>query len=161
LSREGDGTGFLASERYRRARTVREFEMRKAILIGLLLNLEACASNGVRPLRPYEIATGAYHPAAEEQLVGSLMYEGGCLLFTNEDRTRQLLPIWPDGTLFEESMVTFHQPAKAEQRLVIGEEIRLDGQAVDWPELDSVRYAPFRRQCAAQPFFVSAVTPAN
>ena len=135
--------------------------MRKAILIGLLLSLEACASTAVRPLRPFEIATGPYRPSVKEQLVGSLMYEGGCLLFTNEDRSRQLLPIWPTGTLFEESMVTFHQPAKAEQRLVVGEEIRLDGEAADWPEVDSARYAPFRQQCGAQPFFVSAVTPAN
>jgi hypothetical protein len=135
--------------------------MRKAILIGLLLSLEACASTAVRPLRPFEIATGPYHPSVKEQVVGSLMYEGGCLLFTNEDRSRQLLPIWPTGTLFEESMVTFHQPAKAEQRLVVGEEIRLDGEAADWSEVDSARYAPFRQQCGAQPFFVSAVTPAN
>jgi hypothetical protein len=135
--------------------------MRKAMLVGLVLVLEACASSGVRPLRPFEIATGPYHMVAKEQLVGSLMYEGGCLLFTNEDRSRQLLPIWPTGTLFEESMVTFHQPAKAEQRLVVGEEIRLDGEAADWAEVDSGRYAPFRQQCGAQPFFVSAVTPAN
>lgn len=135
--------------------------MRKAILVGLVLMIEACASGGVRPLRPFEIATAPYHPVAKEQIVGSLMYEGGCLLFANEDRTRQLLPVWPAGTVLEESMVTFHQPAKAEQRLVVGEEIRLDGEAADWPELDSAAYAPFRRQCGAQPFFVSAVTPAN
>jgi hypothetical protein len=135
--------------------------MRNAVLIGVMLCLEACASSGVRSLRPFEIATGVYHPAVKDQLVGSLMYEGGCLLFANEDRTRQFLPIWPDGTLFEEQMVTFHQPAKAEQRLVVGEEIRLDGEAVDWSRVDAARYAPFRQQCAADPFFVSAVAPAN
>jgi hypothetical protein len=135
--------------------------MRKAILVGLMLSVEACASSGVRPLRPFEIATGVYHPAAKDQIVGSLMYEGGCLLFVNEDRTRQLVPIWPSGTQFQEQMVTFHQPAKAEQRLVIGEEIRLDGEAADWSQIDAARYAPFRQQCGADPFFVSGVAPAN
>ena len=135
--------------------------MRRVIAIGLLTMLAACASTGVRPLRAFEIATGPYHAAVKEQIVGSLMYEGGCLLFVNEDRTRQLLPIWPTGTLFEESMVTFHQPAKAEQRLVVGEEVRLDGEQADWSQLDSARYAPFRQQCGAAPIFVSGVAPAN
>ena len=135
--------------------------MRKAILVGLLMMSGACASNGVRPLRAYEIATGPYHAAVNEQIVGSLMYEGGCLLFVNEDRTRQLLPIWPTGTLFQESMVTFHQPAKADQRIIIGEEIRLDGEPADWSQLDADRYAPFRHQCPGEAFFVGAVAPAN
>jgi hypothetical protein len=134
--------------------------MRKAVLIGLLA-LQSCATTGVRPLRPYEIATGPYHAAVKEQVVGSLMYEGGCLLFANEDRSRLLLPIWPTGTQFQESMLTFHQPAKTDQRIIIGEEVRLDGEAGEWPQLDSERYAPFRRQCQAQPYFVSAVAPAN
>ena len=51
--------------------------------------------------------------------------------------------------------------AKADQRVIIGEEVRLDGTAADWSRLDAAYYAPFRRQCAAAPFFVSAVTPAN
>ena len=135
--------------------------MRKALLVGLLAMLGACASTGVRPLRAYEIATGPYHSAVKDQVVGSLMYEGGCLLFVNEDRTRQLLPIWPTGTQFQESMVTFHQPAKADQRIIIGEEIRLDGEAVDWPQLEGATYAPFRHQCPGEPFFVSATAPAN
>lgn len=135
--------------------------MRKAMLAGLLIMLEACASNGVRPLRAYEIATAPYHAAVKEQVVGSLMYEGGCLLFANEDRSRQLLPIWPTGTQFQESMVTFHQPAKADQRIIIGEEVRLDGEAADWSQLDSTRYAPFRKQCPGEPYFVSATAPAN
>jgi hypothetical protein len=135
--------------------------MRRAIPIGLLLMLEACASTGVRPLRPFEIATAPYQASAKEQLVGSLMYEGGCLMFTNEDRSRQLLPIWPNGTLFQESMVTFHQPGKADQRVIVGEEVRLDGTPGDWAELDASFYAPFRQQCGAEPFFVSDVTPAN
>lgn len=134
--------------------------MRKAVLMGVLL-LQACASTGVRPLHSDEIPLAPYHSAAKEQIVGSLMYEGGCLLFTNEDRTRQLLPVWPTGTQLQESMLTFHQPAKAEQRLIVGEEVRLDGEVGDWSQLDPALYAPFQHQCGGQPFFVSAVTPAN
>ena len=134
--------------------------MRNCAIVTVLL-LSACASTGTRPLRAFEIATAPYQAKGEEQIVGSLMYEGGCLLFVNEDRTRQLLPVWPAGTEFQESMLTFHQPAKADQRVIIGEEVRLDGTAADWSRLDAAYYAPFRRQCAAAPFFVSAVTPAN
>jgi hypothetical protein len=134
--------------------------MRKVGLVVVLL-AGACAAPAIRPLHPDEIAVAPYHSAVKEQLVGSLLYENGCLLFTNEDRSRQLLPVWPAGSEFQESMLTFHQPAKAEQRVIVGEEVRLDGEAGDWSQLDPRLYAPFRHQCAAQPFFVSDVTPAN
>ena len=134
--------------------------MRFLPLIVVLL-LSGCASPEIRPLRPFEIATAPYHYTVSETIVGSLMYEGGCLLFLDEDRTRHLLPVWPTGTKFEESLVTFHPPAKAEERLVIGEEIRMDGQAVDWSQVESAEFAPFHQQCGAQPFYVSNVTPAN
>jgi hypothetical protein len=134
--------------------------MRRVALI-LVVLLQACASNGVRPLRLDEIATASYHPASSESFVGSLMYEGGCLLFVSEDGTKQLLPVWPIGSRLEESLVTFHQPAKAEQRFTVGEEIKIDGTAGDWSQLDEREFAAFQQQCSAQPFFVSAVTPAN
>ena len=136
--------------------------MRRVVPV-LLLLLQACvSSSSVRPLRDYEIATGPYHELAAKHFVGSLMYEGRCLLFDGEGGSVRLLPIWPSGTRFEESLVTFHQPGKSDQRVVIGEEVRLDGVPAQWSELDSRLYAPFRQQCGwAQPFFVSGLAPAN
>ena len=136
--------------------------MRHLSLAALLL-LPACAStSSVRPLRDYEIAIGPYHERGSQSVVGSLMYEGRCLLFDGEKGSVRLLPIWPGGTRFEESLVTFHQPAKSDQRIVIGEEGRLDGVPTDWPQLDPRVFAPFRQQCGwARPFFVSGLAPAN
>ena len=134
--------------------------MRKIGLISLLL-LQACASNAIRPLRPYELATAPYREAASQSYVGSLMYEGGCLLFEDEAGSTRLLPIWPTGSTFEESLITFHRPAKAEQRVIVGEEIRLDGEKSDWTNLSDHELARFQHQCGGEPFFVGAVTPAN
>jgi hypothetical protein len=134
--------------------------MRKAMLIGLMA-LQACATPEVRLLHHDEVATAPYHYLGKEQMVGSLMYEGGCLLFTDHDHTKQVLPIWPDGTQFEETLLTFHQPGRADQRVIVGEEIRLDGDDGDWSQLDPERYAPFSHQCGSKPFFVTDVTPAN
>jgi len=136
--------------------------MRHLSLAALLL-LQACAStSSVRPLHDYEIAIGPYHERGSQSVVGSLMYEGGCLLFDGEKGSVRLLPIWPGGTRFEESLVTFHQPAKSDQRIVIGEEVRLDGVPTDWAQLDPRVFAPFRQQCGwARPFFVSGLAPAN
>ena len=120
--------------------------MRKIGLIVVTL-LEGCmVSSGIRPLRPREIASAPYHEGGRESFVGSLMYEGGCLLFDGENGSPRLLPIWPIGTKFEESLVTFHQPAKSDQRLVIGEEIRLDGE---FDRLGRARSAHFRAVPAA------------
>lgn len=134
--------------------------MRKIGLLVLLM-LQGCVSNDIRPLRPYELAVAPYHYGESEALVGSLMYEGGCLLFVTDDKSRQLLPVWPTGSTFEEQLITFHEPAKAEQRMILGEQIRLDGQLGDWTKLDDPQFAPFRQQCRAEPFFVTAVRPAN
>lgn len=134
--------------------------MRKVGLIAMVV-LQACVSTGVRPLRPNELAMGPYHEAGAQSFVGSLMYEGGCLLFEDEGRSTRLLPIWPNGSRFEESLITFHRPAKAEQRVTVGEEIRLEGQQSDWPTIAQAGLAPFQHQCGGEPFFVSAVTPAN
>lgn len=136
--------------------------MRYRVLIAFML-LQACVStNSVRPLRDYEIAIGPYHERGTQSFVGSLMYEGRCLLFDGEKGSPRLLPIWPGGTRFEESLITFHQPAKSDQRVVVGEEIRLDGVPADWSRLDPRIFAPFQQQCGwAQPFFVSGLAPAN
>jgi hypothetical protein len=132
--------------------------MRKSWLFVLMLLLDGCASHGIRPLREFEIATSPYRNEAKESFVGSMMYERGCLLFASEDGARRL-PIWPDGSTFEESLVTFHRPGKADQRLILGEEIRLDGQSSRWAAAPG--YEPFEHQCVAQPFFVAGVAPAN
>ena len=134
--------------------------MRDICLIGLLL-LEGCASTGVRPLRPNELATAPYHEQGAESFVGSLMYEGGCLLFEDEAKTTRLLPVWPDGSTFEESLITFHHPGRAEQRVMVGEEISITGEVMDWPSVQDAHLAPFQNQCASKPFFVTAMTPAN
>lgn len=134
--------------------------MRKIGLISLLL-LQACASNGIRPLRPYELATAPYREPGSQSFVGSLMYEGGCLLFEDESGSTRLLPIWPTGSTFEESLITFHRPAKAEQRVMVGEEIRMDGERSDWASLSDRGLLPFQHQCGGEPFFVGAITPAN
>lgn len=149
----------IVEPEFRRAREGK-FRMRKAILIGLI-TLQACATPEVRLLHEDEVATAPYHYHGKEQMVGSLMHEGGCLLFTSHDHSRQVLPIWPDGTDFQEILLTFHQPGRADQRVIVGEEIRLDGETGDWAQLDPQRYAPFSHQCGSQPFFVSDVTPAN
>ena len=140
----------------------KEPAMRHLSLTALLL-LQACAStSGVRPLRDYELAIGAYHERPAQSVVGSLMYEDRCLLFDGEKGSVRLLPIWPAGTRFEDSLVTFHQPGKSDQRIVIGEEVRLDGLPTDWSQLDPHAFAPFRQQCGwARPFFVSGLAPAN
>lgn len=134
--------------------------MRKLLLVGILF-LGACASNAVRPLRPNELALAPYREPATQNYVGSLMYEGGCLLFEDEGRSVRLLPIWPSGSRFEESLITFHRPGKAEQRVPVGEEILLSGQRADWATLAGPRMAPFEHQCGGTPIFVTAITPAN
>lgn len=138
----------------------RTFAMRRFAFVMLLL-VQGCASGGVHPLRPNEIATAPYRFGKARPLVGSLMYEGGCLLFRTEDDSAVLLPVWPTGTLFEESLVTFHEPGRADQRVAVGEEIRIDGLPLDWSSFDAVRYESFRHQCGAEPIFVAHVTPAN
>lgn len=138
--------------------------MRKLSFVLAALALSACVGSGEsgnRPLRPYEIATDTYRSGGTQSFVGSLMYEGGCLLFEGEKNSARVLPVWPNGTRFEESVVTFHQPAKSDQLVPIAGELRIDGWAADWSRLDPHRFAPFRRQCGGIPFFVSSVAPAN
>ena len=137
--------------------------MRRVFIVAVLL-LDACVSvsNVPRPLQPNEIAIGPYHEQSTRNFVGSLMYEGGCLVFNGDNGAQRLLPIWPAGTHLEESLITFHRPAKTDQRIAIAEEIRLDGRPAEWTELDPAIFAPFEHQCGwAQPFFVSGLAPAN
>jgi hypothetical protein len=134
--------------------------MRKTVILVLLL-LEGCASQGVRPLRDYEIATAPYRFGEAKPVLGTLMYEGGCLLLRPDGQSGMLLPVWPTGTQFEESLVTFHQPGRADQRVVVGEEVRFGTLGLDWTNLDSAGFKSFHHQCGAAPVFIADVTPAN
>ncbi len=133
--------------------------MRKGVIAALML-LQACAHNGLRPLRPQELAIAPYRDVTTASLTGSLMYEGGCLLFRNEETKQHFLPVWPVGSTFNGISVFFHQPAKTEQRIVVGEEFVIMGQPVQWSDLATGYYGRFERQCGAQPFLVSEVRPA-
>jgi hypothetical protein len=134
--------------------------MRKAKLLAILL-LTGCAHNGIRPLRPLEIATAPYQQVATAALTGSLMYEGACLLFRDEASGAIVMPVWPIGSSFNGTSVTFHEPAKADQRIMVAEEFQMSGQPLQWTTLAAPYYLPFHRYCAAQPFFVSEIRPAN
>ena len=136
----------------------------RLIAVAGLLALSACAatvSSAPHPLRPHDLATGPYQSVATTAYSGSLMYEGGCLLFRDEEGKVQVLPVWPYGSVFNGSFVTFHRPGKADQRFVVGEEIRMEGQPVAWSALSGPAYEPFQRQCGAPAFSVSGVRPAN
>jgi len=137
--------------------------MRRAglLAVGLLGACVASRGAGVRPLRPLELATAPYQEAITASFTGNLTYEGGCLWF-RDDRTRgRLLPVWPTGSTFNGTAVTFHQPGKEDQPIVVGEEFMMEGRPLPWSSLPVAAYAPFQHQCGAQPFFVSKVRPAD
>jgi hypothetical protein len=135
--------------------------MRKVLTLVLLL-LPGCAEqHGIRPLAPLELATIPYQQTASEARIGSLMYEGGCLIFSDGEKPTWLLPVWPDGSVFNGTLVTFHQPAKDDQRVAVGEQFVMGGHRASWQQLASARYAPFWQQCRVQPFIVSSVRPAD
>lgn len=131
----------------------------RGLLIVVLLG--GCAGHGVRPLRPHDLATAQYQETITAAVTGTLMYEGGCLLFRDEQSPTRLFPVWPVGSTFNGTSVVFHEPGKADQRVMIGEEFLMQGQPFAWSALSASYYAPFHNQCPAQPFFVSAVRPAN
>lgn len=137
--------------------------MRKVGLLAVLL-LSGCFNNhpAVRPLRPLEIATGPYQPLATKALTGTLMYEGGCLLFRDDRSGAIWMPVWPDGSSFNGTALLFHLPGKSDQWLTVSQEVLLSGQPTSWTALGAVSYLPFRGQCGAYaPFFVSQVRPAD
>ena len=133
----------------------------RAALISVLL-LAGCVSgvhHGIRPLRPLELATGPYDPTITASLTGSLMYEGGCLLFRPEANRPPVLPVWPDGSVFNGTSVIFHEPGKASQPILVEQQMVIEGRPLGWNELPG--YAPFQNQCRAAPFLVSKVHPAD
>ena len=89
------------------------------------------------------------------------MYEGGCLLL-RVDRGGYVLPVWPDGSIFNGTALTFHLPGKADQLVAINQEVLLYGQPQQWAMLSSAAYQPVEHQCGAySPYFVSGVRPAD
>ena len=91
--------------------------MRKTGMAALALLAGCVGNSGIRPLRPLEIPTAPYQEIVTSSLLGSLSYEGGCLLFHDEKAHDWLLPVWPIGTTFNGSALIFHLPGKPEQRL--------------------------------------------
>ena len=137
--------------------------MRKAGLLAILL-LAGCVSTEpkVRPLRPLEIATAPYQEVEEASMEGSLMYEGGCLLFHDEGSKALLMPVWPIGSSFNGTALLFHKPGKADQWVAVNQEILLSGQSQQWAAYGAPAYEPFQRQCGGYlPFFVSSVRPGD
>lgn len=134
--------------------------MRLAFLVSASL-LWGCVSNGLQPLRPLEIATAPYRGITTTALTGTLMYEGGCLLFRDDQNRRHLYPVWPDGSTFNGTSIIFHEPGRADQRVVVNEEFLMEGQPLQWSSLPGPRVLVYQRQCGGQPFAVLGVHPAN
>ena len=134
----------------------------RILMVTLTATLSGCVSHsGVHPLRPHDLATGPYQSVATAALTGSLLYEGSCLLFRDDENHVQLFPVWPVGSEFNGSLVVFHQPGKTEQRVVVGEEFLLQGRPATWSSLPGTTYEQFQAQCQSPPFIVSGVKPAN
>jgi hypothetical protein len=90
------------------------------------------------------------------------MYEGGCLLFHEEETGALVMPVWPSGSSFNGTAVLFHHPGKMDQRIVVAEEFQMAGEPLEWGALGNEAYQPIQHQCGAySPFFVSAVRPAD
>ena len=137
--------------------------MRRAGLVAIVM-LAGCVSNhlAVRPLRPLEIATAPYQPLATTALSGSFMYEGGCLLFRDDESESLLMPVLPSGSSFNGNALLFHLPGKADQWLAVSQEVLIYGQPIQRQALIAPTYAPIEQQCGAYaPFFVNHVRPAN
>ena len=134
--------------------------MKHAIPIAALL-LNGCMSHGVHPLRPLEIPTAPYNGISTAALTGSLTYEGGCLLFRDDDRRFQLVPVWPVGSTFNGTSITFHEPGRADQRIVLAEEFLMSGQPLQWSRMAGPRLVLHQRRCGGEPFAVLGVRPAN
>ena len=136
--------------------------MRKAAVVAMVALGGCVAQRGVRPLRPLEIATAPYQEVKSAALTGTLMYEGGCLLFRDEQSRMLFMLVWPAGTSFNGSAVTFHLPGKANQVLAIAQELVIGGQPIVWGTLGTPFYQPLQHQCGAYPpFFVSSARPAD
>jgi|SRR5438270_2939238 len=134
--------------------------MRPAAFLVTLLTA-GCVSNGVQALRPLEIPTAPYSPIVTAAPTGTLAYERDCLLFYDDARKQALLPVWPDGTIFNGTSLIFHKPGRADQPIVLNQEFVLSGRPVPWSAVTASRASLFQRQCGGTPFAVADVKPAN
>jgi len=134
--------------------------MRGSVLPALLV-LSSCASRGVHPLTPQDLVTAPYQRTVAAAHTGSLLYDGGCLVFRDDQETVQLMPVWPDGSVFNGTTLTFHQPGKSDQLIVVAQEIQIEGQPFEWSALSASAYGRVHQQCGGEPFFVARVRPAN
>ena len=133
----------------------------KRVLFALPMMLGCCVSNRVEPLRPLEIATAPYPGNSVAGATGTLAYEHGCLSFRNDAHKAVWVPVWPVGTIFNGTSLIFHQPGRADQPFVLGQELLISGQPLSWPSVPSPRASLFERQCGGIPFAVADVRPAN
>jgi hypothetical protein len=133
-----------------------------AVALAALVLPAGCVTNqhhGIRPLRPLEVATAPYEGTITASLTGSLAYEGACLLLRVDGGGAAVLPVWPDGSVFNGTSVIFHEPGKASQPIMVDQQVLLEGRPTGWGLLQG--YAAFQRQCRAAPFLVSKVHPAD
>jgi len=136
--------------------------MRKAALIAILMLGGCFGRSGIRPLRPLEIPTAPYQEMTTTALTGSLMYEGRCLLFRDEQSRLVVMPVWPAGSSFNGTAVLYHLPGKNDQWIAVSQEVLLYGQPLQWQSLDGQLYRPFEGQCGIYPpFFVTGLRPAD
>ena len=110
--------------------------MRRVGLLAAVL-LSGCMTNhpAVRPLRPLEIATAPYQPLVTTALTGTLMYEGGCLLFRDDKSGSILMPVWPAGSSFNGTALLYHLRGKSDQWIAVSQEVLLSGQPIAWATL--------------------------
>jgi len=92
----------------------------------------------------------------------TLMYGNDCLMFPYDATKAYLMPIWPEGSTFNGTAILLHQPGKADQHVLVAEELVMAGQPLQWARLTHPYYEPFRQQCGGiQPFFVASARSAN
>jgi hypothetical protein len=139
-----------------------ESKMRKAAMIALVALSGCLAHPGMRPLRPLEIATAPYQDVTTAALTGTLMYEGGCLLFRDEQSRVIFMPVWPADHNFlrdRQQLVRLSRQVKGHRAAV---EAGPGGQPIAWGTLGTPTYQPLQHQCGAyRPFFVSFARPAD
>lgn len=123
--------------------------------------LSSCAATppAFRPLRPLAIATMPYEWGSTTAMTGSLLYEGGCLLFHDEAAGRLYLPVWPMGSGFNGEAVEMHTPGKIDQPLQVAQQITVSVRPLAAPYPSSL--AQFEHQCDEPPIAITAVRPAD
>lgn len=92
-------------------------------------------------------------------MTGTLLYEGGCLLFHDESGQRLYLPVWPMGSSFNGEAVGMHTPGKIDQPVQIAEEVTVSGTPLASPFPASL--GQFEHQCDEPPLAIAAVRPAD